>query len=200
MDSLPAESFGKKPANNIFSRTANTPGLKFKHNEISFYIPFQKPRGFWFQNVLMAQNENQSYEFFFFLKKCFFLKDFFFWCGSFSNVFIEFVTILLLFHAFWFFGCVACGLLAPLPQIESAPLALEGEVLTIGSPRKFLKCIFIGFSFLDFRSLWNWLSSVSPQGELDTFYLVSIRHWFLSALSTPTFSYPPKANNCYCCC
>ena len=65
VDSLPAESFGKKPANNNFSRIANTPGLKFKNNEISFYIPFQKPREFWFQNVLIAQNENQSYDIFF---------------------------------------------------------------------------------------------------------------------------------------
>ena len=64
--------------------------------------------------------------------------------------------------------------------------------LTIWSPRNFLIHIFTGFSFLDFRSLWSWLSSVSPQGELDTLYLVSIRHWFLSSLSTPTFSYPPK--------
>ena len=80
-----------------------------------------------------------------------------------------------------------------LPPPPHSP-ALEGEVLTIGSPMKFLKHIFTGFSFLDFRSLWSWLSSVSPQGELDTLYLVSIRHWFLSSLSTPTFSYPPKAN------
>ena len=59
---------------------------------------------------------------------------------------------------------------------------------------KFLKHIFYWLFFLDFRSLWSWLSSVSPQGELDALYLVSIRHWFLSSLSTPTFSYTPKAN------
>ena len=37
---------------------------------------------------------------------------------------------------FWFFGREACGILAPRPGIEPAPLALEGEVLTTGLPRK----------------------------------------------------------------
>ena len=49
------------------------------------------------------------------------------------KVFIEFVTILLLF---WFYGHKACGILAPQPGIEPAPAALEGEVLTTGSPGK----------------------------------------------------------------
>ena len=31
---------------------------------------------------------------------------------------------------FWFFGCEACGILAPWQGIEPAPPALEGEVLT----------------------------------------------------------------------
>ena len=31
---------------------------------------------------------------------------------------------------FWFFGCEACGILAPRPKIEPAPPALEGEVLS----------------------------------------------------------------------
>ena len=35
---------------------------------------------------------------------------------------------------FWFFGCEACGILAPPPRIEPAPPALEGEVLTTGQP------------------------------------------------------------------
>ena len=35
-----------------------------------------------------------------------------------------------------FFGHEACGILAPKPGIESAPLALEGEVLTTGPPEK----------------------------------------------------------------
>ena len=40
---------------------------------------------------------------------------------------------------FWFFGCKACGILAPWPGIEHTPLALEGEVLTTGLPGKSLK-------------------------------------------------------------
>ena len=51
------------------------------------------------------------------------------------KVFIEFVTKLLCFM-FWFFGCKACGILAPRPGIEPASPALESEVLTPGPPRK----------------------------------------------------------------
>ena len=51
------------------------------------------------------------------------------------KVFIEFVTILLLFYAL-VFGCESCGILAPQPGIEPTPPALEGEVLTIGPPGK----------------------------------------------------------------
>ena len=55
------------------------------------------------------------------------------------KVFTEFDTILLLvffvfFFMFWFFGCEACGILAPQPGVEPTPPALEGEVLTTGLP------------------------------------------------------------------
>ena len=54
------------------------------------------------------------------------------------KVFIEFVTILFLFHAFGFCFCFkACGILAPQPGIKPASPALEDEVLTNGPPRKF---------------------------------------------------------------
>ena len=49
------------------------------------------------------------------------------------KVFMEFVTILLLFYVL-FFGLEARGILAPRPGIEPAPPALEGEVLTTGPP------------------------------------------------------------------
>ena len=49
------------------------------------------------------------------------------------KVFIEFVTILLLF---WFFSQEACGTFALPPGIEPTPPALEGEVLTAGPPGK----------------------------------------------------------------
>ena len=53
------------------------------------------------------------------------------------KVFIEFVTILLLFYVLFFWVCEACGILTPRPGIEPAPPALEGEVLTTGLPGKF---------------------------------------------------------------
>ena len=37
---------------------------------------------------------------------------------------------------FWFFGLEACGILAPQPGIERTASALEGKVLTTGSPGK----------------------------------------------------------------
>ena len=37
---------------------------------------------------------------------------------------------------FWFFGPEVCGILAPWPEIEPAPPASEGEVLTTGPPGK----------------------------------------------------------------
>ena len=43
---------------------------------------------------------------------------------------------------FWVFGHEACGILAPQPGIEPAPLALEGEVLTTELPGKSLKNLF----------------------------------------------------------
>ena len=54
------------------------------------------------------------------------------------KVFIEFVTILLLFYVsvFCLFVCLfsreACGILPPQPGIEPEPPALEGKVLTTG--------------------------------------------------------------------
>ena len=61
------------------------------------------------------------------------------------KVFIEVVTILQQYCfclMFWFFGCKACGILAPRPGIEPEPTALEGEVLTTGPPGKSLIYLF----------------------------------------------------------
>ena len=65
--------------------------------------------------------------FFFFLIK----KNFYTW--TVFKLFIEFVTILLLFYV-WCFGPDACGVLAPWPGIEPSPPALQGKVLTTGLP------------------------------------------------------------------
>ena len=54
----------------------------------------------------------------------------------FFKVFIEFITIVLIFFFFWFFGPEACGILVPSPGIEPVPSALEGEVLSTGPSGK----------------------------------------------------------------
>ena len=54
------------------------------------------------------------------------------------KVFIEFVTILLLFYVLVFFGHNACEILAPQPGIEPTSPVMEGEVLTTGPPGKSL--------------------------------------------------------------
>ena len=56
------------------------------------------------------------------------------------KVFIEFVTILLLFYIFGFFGHKARGILAHCPGTEPAPPALEGEVPTTGLSGKSHHC------------------------------------------------------------
>lgn len=51
--------------------------------------------------------------------------------------------MLLLFYGFCFSGQEVCGILAPQPEIESAPPALEGGALTMGhqgSPLDVLIC------------------------------------------------------------
>ena len=60
------------------------------------------------------------------------------------KIFIEFVTILLLFSVlvsfFFVFGHEACGISAPRQGVKPAPTALEGEVLTPGLSGKSLDC------------------------------------------------------------
>ena len=52
------------------------------------------------------------------------------------KVFIEFVTVLLLFFMFWFFGHETSGILTPRPGIEPTLPALEDKALTAGPPGK----------------------------------------------------------------
>ena len=69
----------------------------------------------------------------------FFLKIF--WCGPFLKSLLN-----LLQYCFCFvlglFGPEARGILVPGPEIEPAPSALEGEVLTIGPPGKSAQLFF----------------------------------------------------------
>ena len=74
-----------------------------------------------------------------------FFKDFFF-MWTILEVFIEFVTILLLF-VFWFFGPKTCGILAPRRGICLASPTLEGKVLTTGQPRKSLIIVVFCISY-----------------------------------------------------
>ena len=57
---------------------------------------------------------------------------------TFFKVFIEFVTILLLFYVLFcfVFGHGVRGILVPQPGIKHTPPALDGEVLTMGPPGK----------------------------------------------------------------
>ena len=83
------------------------------------------------------------------------------------KVFIEFVTILLLFCVFdfFFFGPEACGILAPQPGIEPAPPALEGSVLTTGSPGTPLLVFESGLSVYEVPGLgWCPVTSSFPRG------------------------------------
>ena len=74
--------------------------------------------------------------------KIFYLK----WFKSIFKVFIEFVTILLLFSCFdFFFASKACGILASQSVTELATPALESEVLSTSLPGKWL--IFLKYSF-----------------------------------------------------
>ena len=76
---------------------------------------------------------------FFFFKEgkswLFFFKDFLMW--TIFKVFIQFVTILLIFML-WFYGHKACGILAAWSGSKPLPPVLEGKVLTTGPPGKSL--------------------------------------------------------------
>ena len=73
---------------------------------------------------------------------------------------------------FWFFGREACGILAPRREIEPAPPALEGEVLTIGPRERSLCCIYFFLFFFFLKSRWytSWLFY---------FYFFLFKHYFI---------------------
>ena len=55
---------------------------------------------------------------------------------------------------FCFFGYEACEILAPQPEIESTPPALESEVLHTGSSRKSRETLFLClWSFIPLSTL-----------------------------------------------
>ena len=80
----------------------------------------------------------------------FFLR-FLFWWGQFLKSLLNLLQYCFCFM-FWFFGFQSCGILALWPGIELAPPALEGEVLTTGSPGKSLLCPFKSWVICPFIS------------------------------------------------
>ena len=79
----------------------------------------------------------------------FILSSFFFFLDvdHFLKVFMELVTISLLFYVLLFWP-KAWGILAPQPGIKLTPPVLEGQVLTAGLPVKSLFYIIFGFQCL----------------------------------------------------
>jgi len=67
------------------------------------------------------------------------------------KVFIEFVTILLLFYLGCSFGCEAFGILVPVLGVEPIPPALEGKVLTTGPPGNSLLILFESVAWITFN-------------------------------------------------
>ena len=87
--------------------------------------------GIWFPGLICTRRtRNLSLILSFFLS--FF---FFFWCGPFLKFFLNVWQYCFCF-LFWFFGHKAWRILVPQGEIEPAPSALEGEVLTTGPPEK----------------------------------------------------------------
>ena len=59
---------------------------------------------------------------------------------------------------FGFFGCEACGILAPWPGIKPTHPALESEVLTTGPPGKSQRQILDSGEYKRLQHLWMWMN------------------------------------------
>ena len=81
--------------------------------------------------------------------------------------FIEFVTVLLLFYVLVFWP-QAHEILVPQPGIQSAPPALEGEVLTTGPPGKFQAITFLPWIPTESTNLmiWNFHQNAAHDEQL----------------------------------
>ena len=72
-------------------------------------------------------------------------QDYFFWCVLCLKSLLNLLQHCFYF-IFWFCGHEACEILAPQPEIQPIPPALEGEVLTTGLPGKLPSFCFVGKS------------------------------------------------------
>ena len=88
---------------------------------------------------------------------CCFAFKIFFLVWTIFKVFVEFVTVLLLFYVL-VFDHEACEILVPRPGIKPAPPTLEGEVLTNGPPGKSLPAASLE-QFL--RAIWGTVSQTA---------------------------------------
>ena len=77
----------------------------------------------------------------------------FFGCGPFLKSLLNLLQYCFC-CMFLYFGSKACGILAPRPGSEPAPLALESKALTSGPPGKSLVCFL--FYFLIKLFIFNW--------------------------------------------
>ena len=83
-----------------------------------------------------------------------------------SGSFLNLLQSCLCFLGFFFFGCKACGALAPRPGFEPPAPALEGEILTTGPPGKSRYSVLIHLS---------WTSGILQVHEYPGFSGFSVR-------------------------
>ena len=103
-----------------------------------------------------------------------------FWCEPFLKSFLNLLRYCFCFM-FWFFGCDACGVLAPRSGIKPTPPALEGEVLTTGPPGKSQKAAVNTVKDLQFPSCVPRCTGTAQQvHEGGTGYFPSSRETHLS--------------------
>ena len=108
----------------------------------------------------------------------FFISYYFFWCGPFLNSLLHLFQCSFCF-IFWFFGCEACGVLAPPTGIELTPPALEESPLDCKEiqpvhPKGDQSRVFIGRTEAEAEApiLWpphakNWLIGKDPDAGKD---------------------------------
>ena len=121
----------------------------------------------------------------------------------FFKVFIEFVTILLLFYVL-IFGLEAYGILAPQPGIEPSHPALEGEILTTGPLGKAQGCSHLKSCLGPENLLPKWLTSHGCRQEVSVPHEADLSICCLSVLTTwqlasPRVSDPRQRTGKRCC-
>ena len=102
---------------------------------------FQSRQGININDLIYMENFESPFSHFVFT----FLKDFFFWCGPFLKSSLNSLQYCFCFM-FWIFGCKACEILVPWPEIK--------PTLPIGEPNLYRWITRAVFS----TKRWPWLS------------------------------------------